>query len=211
MFSRLFLIRSFSYLQVTRTYISAWIGSKFGQIPLLTTELAALERLKNRCRHFFSVAIDQIHFKFIDNEDMHNISNEFKFRPDWTTDYGVICPWTSKKYPQTYNGKDGVSTLSRLFKVRSFWYLQVMSTCIKAWMSSNFGQIPPLTWELAALERLKNRCYHFFSVAIDKIHFKFVGNEDIHNISDEFEFRPDRTTDYGVSCPWASKKYPIDL
>ena len=30
-------------------------------------------------------------------------------------------------------------------------------------------------------------------------------------ISDEFEFRPYRTTDYGVSCPWASKKFPIDL
>ena len=64
-----------------------------------------------------------------------------------------------------------------------------------------FGQIPLLTWELAALERLKNRCCHFFSVAIDKIHFKFVGNGGIHNISDEFEFRPDRTSDYGVSCP----------
>ena len=65
----------------------------------------------------------------------------------------------------------------------------------------NFGQILLLTWELAALEHLKNGCCHFFSVAIDKIHFKFVGNEDIHNISDEFEFRPDRTTDYGVNCP----------
>ena len=28
---------------------------------------------------------------------------------------------------------------------------------------------------------------------------------------DEFEFRPDQTTDYGVSCPWASEKFPIDL
>ena len=28
-----------------------------------------------------------------------------------------------------------------------------------------------------------------------------AGNEDMHKISDEFEFRPDRTTDYGVSCP----------
>ena len=77
-----------------------------------------------------------------------------------------------------------------------------MRTCIKAWMSSNFGQIPLLTLELAAFERLKNRCCHFFSVAIDKIQFKFVGNEDIHNISVEFEFPPDRTTDYGVSCPF---------
>ena len=68
-------------------------------------------------------------------------------------------------------------------------------------MSSNFDRIPLLTWELAALERLKIRCCHFFLVAIDKIHFKFVGNEDIHNISDEFEFQPDRTTDYEVNCP----------
>ena len=76
-----------------------------------------------------------------------------------------------------------------------------MRTCIKAWMSLNLGQIPPLTMELAALERLKNRRHHFFSVAMDPIHFKLAGNEDMHNILDEFEFRPDRTTDYGVSCP----------
>ena len=65
--------------------------------------------------------------------------------------------------------------------------------------------------ELAALERLKNRRHHFFSVAIDPIRFKLTGNEDMHNILDEFEFRPDQTTDYGVSCPWASAKIPIDL
>ena len=29
---------------------------------------------------------------------------------------------------------------------------------MKAWMSSNFGGIPPLTKELAALELLKNSC-----------------------------------------------------
>ena len=33
----------------------------------------------------------------------------------------------------------------------------------------------------------------------------------MHKISDEFEFRPDRTTDYEVSCHWTSKKFPIDL
>ena len=74
-------------------------------------------------------------------------------------------------------------------------------TCIKAWMSLNLGQIPPLTKELAALERLKNRRRHFFSVAIDPILFKLADNEDMRNILDEFEFRPDRTTEYGVSCP----------
>ena len=72
---------------------------------------------------------------------------------------------------------------------------------IKAWMSLNLGKIPLLTLELAALERLKSRRHHFFSVAIEPILFKLAGNEDMHNILDEFEFRPDRTTDYGVSCP----------
>ena len=60
-----------------------------------------------------------------------------------------------------------------------------MRTYIKAYMSLNFGQIPPLTTELAALERLK----------ID------VEFEDIHKSLYEFEFPPDQTTDYGVSCP----------
>ena len=35
--------------------------------------------------------------------------------------------------------------------------------------------------------------------------FILAGNEDMHKISDEFEFRPDRTTDYGVSCPIMGK------
>ena len=76
-----------------------------------------------------------------------------------------------------------------------------MRTYIKAYMSLNFGQIPPLTTELAALERLKSRCHHVISVDIDPIFFKLAGNKDMHNIMNEFEFRPDRTTDYGVICP----------
>ena len=36
---------------------------------------------------------------------MQKISNEFEFRPDRTTDYGVSCSWTSKKFPYTYNRK----------------------------------------------------------------------------------------------------------
>ena len=54
-------------------------------------------------------------------------------------------------------------------------------------------------------------CLHLFSVAFDPILFILAGNEDMHKISNEFEFRPDRTTDYRVSCHWASKKFPIDL
>ena len=82
-----------------------------------------------------------------------------------------------------------------------FSYLQVMRTYIKAYTSLNFGQIPPLTTELAALECLKNRCHHVISVDIDPIFFKLAGNKNMHNIMNEFEFRPVPTTNYGVSCP----------
>ena len=68
-------------------------------------------------------------------------------------------------------------------------------------MSLNLGQTLPLTMELAALERVRNRRHHFVSVAIDLIVFKLAGNEDMHNILDQIEFRPDLTTDYGVSWP----------
>ena len=78
-----------------------------------------------------------------------------------------------------------------------------MRTYIKAYTNLDFGQIPPLTMELAALECLKNRCHHVISVDIDHIDpifFKLAGNKDMHNIMNEFEFRPDRITDYRVSC-----------
>ena len=87
------------------------------------------------------------------NEDMPKSLDEFEFRPDPDTDYGVSCPWASKT----------------------------------------------------------NQRHHVFSVTIDPILFKLAGNEDMHNALDEFEFRPQLTTDYGVSCPWASEKNPIDL
>ena len=60
------------------------------------------------------------------------------------------------KPPLTYNGENGVSTFSQLLVIRSFLYLQVTRTCIKSRTNLNFGQIGPLTKELAALERLKN-------------------------------------------------------
>ena len=87
--------------------------------------------------------------------------------------------------------------------------MQVIRTCIKARMSLTFGQIPPLTTELAALERLKNRCHHFFSVAIDPlILFKLAGNEDMHNILDEFEFPTDQTPTTKLAALERQKKIP---
>ena len=44
---------------------------------------------------------------------------------------------------------------------------------MKAWMSSNFGQIPPQTPELSALARLKNCCEHSSAYIFDWIFFIF--------------------------------------
>ena len=39
---------SSSFFQVTRSAIKAWMALSFGKIPSLTSELAALERVKNQ-------------------------------------------------------------------------------------------------------------------------------------------------------------------
>ena len=43
-----FLDGSSSFLQVTSPTVNAWMSLNFGKIPLLTSELAALEHLKNQ-------------------------------------------------------------------------------------------------------------------------------------------------------------------
>ena len=76
-FSRLLLIRSFLYLQVTRTCIKSRASSNFSQIGPLTTELAALERLKisrrlimGKCYiHASSFIFDRIIIKVAGNQD----------------------------------------------------------------------------------------------------------------------------------------------
>ena len=48
------------------------------------------------------------------------------------------CPWQQKAPIDLYrNGENDVSTISRLFLIWSFWYLQVTRTCIKSRTSSN--------------------------------------------------------------------------
>ena len=97
----------------------------------------------------------------------------------------------NRKPPLTYNGENDASTFSRLFFIRSFLYLQVTRTCIQSRTSSNFGEIGPLTTELAAFEHLKDR--------------KVAGNQDRHKSSVESDFGPDQTTYFGVTCPWVTK------
>ena len=108
----------------------------------------------------------------------------------------------NRKPPFTYNGQNDVSTFSRLFLIRSFLYLQVTRTCIKSRMSSNFGQIGPLTMEFAALERLKishrlimgKWCLHASLFIFDRIIIKVAGNQDRHKSLVEFDFGRNQTT-----------------
>ena len=53
-----------------------------------------------------------------------------------------------------------------------------------------FRPDPTTDYGVSCPEASKNRSRHFFLVAINPIHFKFVGNEDMRNILDELEFRP---------------------
>ena len=81
---------------------------------------------------------------------MHESLDEFKFRPDTTTNSKVICPCTSEKLMNNV-----VNTLAPLFLIGSSSFLHVKRTTIKSWTSLKFDQIGMSTAELAALERLE--------------------------------------------------------
>ena len=86
-----------------------------------------------------------------------------------------------------------MNTLAPSFLIGSSSFLQVSRTCMKAWTSSNFNQIPPPTPELSALACLKNCCEHSSAYFFDWIFFISSGNEDNHQVWTEFEFWPDPT------------------
>ena len=65
-------------------------------------------------------------------------------------------PLSVWKNPQTYNGRNIVTSLVLSILNGSSAFLQTIRTTIKAWMSLNFSKILSLTLELAALERQKN-------------------------------------------------------
>ena len=97
-----------------------------------------------------------------------------------------------------------MNALAPSFLIRSSSFLQVTRTCIKAWMSSNFGQITPPTPELSALAHLKIDvlcCEHSSAYIFDPIFLIFAGNEDNLEVSDKFETQPDPIMDCRISCP----------
>ena len=78
------------------------------------------------------------------------------------------------------------------------------------WNEFEFTPDPTTDLELSALECQKiphrlimsKQCLHFF---LDVYGVILADSEDMHKSLDGFDFRPDPITDYGVSCPKASK------
>ena len=154
MLARLFSIESSSKLLVTRTGIKAWTSLISGRIRLLTLELLALE-----WRKFYTFKLEYLSGQLANLDQILCVAS-------LGVGKGCIMFWGrldhnsgihgNRNPPLTYNGENGVSTFFQLLLTWSFLYLQVTRTCIKSRTSSNFGQIGPLTTELAALEHLKN-------------------------------------------------------
>ena len=54
-------------------------------------------------------------------------------------------------------------------------------------------------------------CLHASSFLFDWIIIKVAGNQDRHKSSDKFDFGLDKTTHFGVTCPWKTKIYTFEL
>ena len=122
-----------------------------------------------------------------------------------SSNFGLIGPPTAelrlKKNSKVYIGKNDVSTFSRLFLIRSFSYLQVMITYMRAWMSLKFGQIRPLVSIVTDRVMMGKTVSPLFLGCFYPFRFILAGNEGMHESSDKFQFQHDWTTNCGVSCP----------
>ena len=94
----------------------------------------------------------------------------------------------NRKCPLTYNGEKDVSTFPLLFLIRSSSNLQISHRL-------TMGK-----WCLQA------SLFIFYQIFV-----KLAGNQDRHKILDEFEFRPDGISPFGVTHPWVPIKFSIDL
>ena len=149
MLAHSFWIESSSKFLVTRTGIKAWSSSILGRIRPLILELLALEWWK--CHTF---GLEYLWGQLVNLDQILCVASRlgkgcirFWGRLDQNSGFHG-----NRKLPLTYNSENDVSIFSRLFLIRSFLYLWVTRTCIKCRTSLNFGQIGPLTTELANLE-----------------------------------------------------------
>ena len=158
------------------------------------------------CLHASTFIFDRIIIKVADNQDRHKSSVEIDFGPNQTTHFGVTCPWVTNILH--------IWNWISLKPVGLSWSNFMCSiTGVGERLHKVLGQIGSKLWfpwqqKVPLTYNGEKWCLHLFSIAFYPILFILAGNEDMHKISDEFEFWPDRTSDYGVSCPWGLKNFP---
>ena len=141
-FSLLFLIRSFSNLQVTGTGIKSRTSSNSGRIGSVTWELLALEGRLNFQQTYYGIS--KISWPILIKFYICIISGMGERLPLGFIKTGCHG---NRKLPLTYDGENEVSTLTPSILIRSSSNLQVTRTGIKSRTNSNFGQIGPLPLE----------------------------------------------------------------
>ena len=143
-------------------------------------------------------------FKFASNQNSHKILDKFKFQPDQTTDFRVTRPWVPKN-----TIFDLVWSIAFLVLIGSLLDFQIIWTGIKSWMFWILARSDYWLW-----------CYLPFSAKKPHVQpcperslFSFNGNFmkladklDRQKILQEFEFPPDWTIEFRVTCPLVAKK-----
>ena len=136
-FSRLFVIRYFLYLQVTRTCIKSRISSEF--LPDRTTDDGVIRPWafpltlngENGVSIFSQLLWIQISSNLQEMKDRHKISDRFEFWSYLTSHFGVTWPFSGEK--------NDVSSFSQSPLIGSLLNLQVMRTGIKSSNKFEFG------------------------------------------------------------------------
>ena len=133
----------------------------------------------------------------------------------------------NRKRPLTYNGENvvwsittnDVSTFSLLFFYQIFFSNVQVTRTHK--ISDKFEFRPvrttpyrvrcPWVSEKFPIDIMGKWCLQASSFIFDRIFVKLAGNQDRHKISDEFKFRRDPISHFGVTCPWGRIKFSIDI
>ena len=87
---------------------------------------------------------------------LHKSLDQFEFKQDPTTGFGVSCHWASDKSRYKV-----VNTLDPSFLIKSFSFVQVRRVIIKSGPSLKFSLIGQCTTQLAALKCLNNSPYTY--------------------------------------------------
>ena len=119
----------------------------------------------------------------------------------WAYSIQMVRPSSSSTHSNLNISEASLASLDQILFVAS---LETGKDCIRFWggLDQNSGfhgnRKSPLIYNG------ENYVSTFSQLFLIQSFFILAGNKDMHKISDEFKFPRDRTTYYGVSCPWAS-------